>query len=150
MLTNGDPGWLIRSGFKRKLLEVLFDGKPEADEQLASNSRVFIDGKATEYKLLGVPASSEAASKLASHYRNEALGDIIVRRDNGVTTFDLGEWASEVASRENPDGTVSYILIAPGAPGFEFLVGTGEEPTLVARDSQHEYVFVALDENDEK
>jgi hypothetical protein len=26
ILTNGDPGWLIRSVFRRKLLEVLFDG----------------------------------------------------------------------------------------------------------------------------
>ena len=36
ILTNGDPGWLIRSGFRRKLLEVLFDGRPEADAQLAA------------------------------------------------------------------------------------------------------------------
>ena len=26
VLTNGDPGWLIRTGFRRKLLEVLFKG----------------------------------------------------------------------------------------------------------------------------
>ena len=31
ILTNGDPGWLVRTVFRRKLLEVLFDGKPEAD-----------------------------------------------------------------------------------------------------------------------
>ena len=31
VLTNGDPGWLIRGRFSRKLLEVLFDGRPEAD-----------------------------------------------------------------------------------------------------------------------
>lgn len=36
VLTNGDPGWLIRSGCRRKPLEVLFDGNPEADEQLQS------------------------------------------------------------------------------------------------------------------
>ncbi|RPJ59750.1 MAG: class A beta-lactamase-related serine hydrolase, partial [Acidobacteria bacterium] len=31
VLTNGDPGWIVRSQFRRKLLEVLFDGRPEAD-----------------------------------------------------------------------------------------------------------------------
>jgi CubicO group peptidase (beta-lactamase class C family) len=29
ILTNSDPGWLIRGGFRRKLLEVLFDGRAE-------------------------------------------------------------------------------------------------------------------------
>ena len=31
ILTNGDPGWLVRTMFRRKLLEVLFDGRAEAD-----------------------------------------------------------------------------------------------------------------------
>src|SRR5690349_15505362 len=31
ILTNGDPGWLLRNRFGRKLLEVLFDGRAEAD-----------------------------------------------------------------------------------------------------------------------
>ena len=30
ILTNADPGWILRSQFRRRLLEVLFDGKPEA------------------------------------------------------------------------------------------------------------------------
>ena len=31
VLTNADPGWILRTQFRRKLLEVLFDGRPEAD-----------------------------------------------------------------------------------------------------------------------
>jgi hypothetical protein len=27
--------------------------------------------------------------------------------------------------------------------GFEFVVGKGEQPTLITRDGQHEYVFSA-------
>src|SRR4029079_16246781 len=34
--TNADLGTMIRSGFRRKLLEVLFDGRPEADADLAA------------------------------------------------------------------------------------------------------------------
>jgi len=30
VLTNSDPGWILRSLFQRKPLEVLFDGKAEA------------------------------------------------------------------------------------------------------------------------
>ena len=39
ILTNGDPGWLIRTIFRRKLLEVLFDGRAEADGQIAAAAR---------------------------------------------------------------------------------------------------------------
>jgi hypothetical protein len=143
VLTNGDPGWLIRSGFRRKLLEVLFDGKPEADAQLAANAELFKSSMAKEFELLSVPASADRSAALAGHYRNEVLGDIRVQRVDGVTTFDFGEWRSEVGSRENPDGTTSFMTIVPGLTGLEFVVGEGEEKTLIMRDAQHEYVFDA-------
>jgi hypothetical protein len=46
-----------------------------------------------------------------------------------------------VASRKNPDGSISFITIAPGLEGFDFVVGEGARRTLVLRDSQHQYVF---------
>jgi hypothetical protein len=144
VLTNGDPGWLIRSGFRRKLLEVLFDGKPEADELLASRSKQFKSSMAVEFELLVVPADKGKSAALADHYRNGSLGDIEVSRADGVTTFDFGEWKSRVGSRVNPDGTVSFMTIEPGITGLEFVVGGGEEKTLIMRDAQHEYVFEAL------
>jgi len=144
VLTNGDPGWLIRSGFRRKLLEVLFDGKPEADEQLQTRSEQFLSNMAVEYELLAVPAESDKSNELADYYRNPALGDIAVTRTESITTFDFGEWESEVGSRENPDGTVSFMTVAPGITGLEFVVGSGQEKTLIMRDAQHEYVFDAF------
>ncbi len=62
-------------------------------------------------------------------------------RPGGATSFDFGEWRSEVASRKNPDGSISFITIAPGLEGFVFVVGEGAKRTLVLRDSQHQYVF---------
>ena len=141
VLTNGDPGWVIRDEFQRKLLEVLFDGRAEADSQVASRAKSYYQQFAAERKLLTVPADGAEAAKLASRYHNEALGDIAVTRGQGKTVFDFGEWRSEVASRKNPDGTVSFLTIVPGAIGFEFVVGTGAGRTLVVRDAQHEYVF---------
>jgi hypothetical protein len=57
------------------------------------------------------------------------------------TIFDFGEWKSEMASRKNPDGTISFITIAPGVSGSEFVVGSGSKRTLIIRDAQHEYIF---------
>jgi hypothetical protein len=141
ILTNGDPGWLIRSIFRRKLLEVLFDGRDEADADLAAASRTFFDQIAAERKLLTIPADPAVAAALAPRYASAALGEIAVSTTGGRTTFDFGEWKSEVASRRNPDGSTSFITTAPGLVGFEFVVGTGAKRTLVTRDAQHEYVF---------
>ena len=143
ILTNADPGWILRTVYRRKLLEVLFDGNPEADAQVAAQAKTFYEELAAERKLLAVPADPAESAKLAPHYVNPALGDITVTRPNGATIFDFGEWKSPMASRKNPDGTVSYVTIAPGGQGFEFVVGSGAAKTLITRDAQHEYVFDA-------
>jgi len=143
ILTNGDPGWLVRSQFQRKLLEVLFDGKPEADARVAANAKAFFEELAAERKLLTVPAAAALADQLAARYTSVALGDIAVSKQGTVTMFDFGEYASEVASRTNPDGTISLITIVPGMNGLEFVVGEkAGKRTLITRDGQHEYVFV--------
>jgi CubicO group peptidase (beta-lactamase class C family) len=141
VLTNGDPGWILRSQFRRKLLEVLFDGRAEADDQVAAGAKTYYEQLAAERKLLTVPADAGETSKLAKRYSNDALGDIIVSQNQGATVFDFGEWRSQVASRRNPDGTVSFVTIVPGLIGFEFVVGSGAKRTLTVRDAQHEYVF---------
>ena len=143
ILTNGDPGWVLRSAFDRKLLEVLFDGRPQADADVAAQAKSFYERLTAERKLLSVPAEPADAGKLAERYANDALGEIAVRRAATSTIFDFGEWKSEVASRRNPDGTVSFLTVAPGIIGAEFVVGPGPKPTLIVRDSQHEYVFAS-------
>ena len=87
-----------------------------------------------------VPAAAAEAGKLAATYANPALGRIVVSRKGAGTIFDFGEWSSEVASRRNPDGTISFITIVPGFNGLEFVVG---DKTLTLRDAQHEYVYNA-------
>ena len=140
ILTNGDPGWLIRTIFRRKLLEVLFDGKAEADGQIQASAKTFFDQVAAERKLLTLPADAAQAGKLAPKYSHPAVGGIVVSRKGAATVFDFGEWSSEMASRQNPDGTVSFITVVPGFSGLEFVVG---DKTLTLRDAQHEYVYTA-------
>jgi CubicO group peptidase (beta-lactamase class C family) len=141
VLTNGDPGWVLRNRFRRKLLEVLFDGHPEAEAELNADAKNFYSSLAADRKLLTIPADAGESAKLASRYANRSLGEIAVSRSGPATIFDFGEWKSEVASRKNPDGTISYITIVPGEMGFEFVVGSGSKRTLTIRDAQHEYVF---------
>lgn len=142
VLTNGDPGWLIRSGFQRKLLEVLFDGEAKADAEAASRGKMFFDQMAAERKLLTIPADADESAKLAAQYKSSALGEIKVSRKGKVTIFDFGEWQTEMASKKNPDGTISFVSTTPGVVGWlEFVVGKAAKRTLTTRDNQHEYVF---------
>ncbi len=143
ILTNGDPGWLIRSVFRRKLLEVLFDGRPEADEAITAQSKAFYEEIAADRRLLTVPADPAVVRELAPLYSNPAVGEVTVISTSPTVRFDFGEWASEVASRRNPDGTDSIITTTPGVNGFEFVKGQNAgKRTLTLRDAQHEYVLL--------
>jgi len=144
ILTNGDLGPLIRSAFLRKLLEVLYNGKPEADENVTTAAKNAFVQLAASRKLLAVPADPAAAAELATHYKNAALGDIAVTHAGGKTLFNFGEFTSEVATLKNTDGTISFTTIAPGISGLELVAGSAAgKPTLTMRDGQHEYVFTA-------
>src|SRR5271156_2016847 len=141
ILTNADPGWLLRDRIRRKLLELLFDGHPEAEALLNADAKSFYADLAAERKLMTIPADANESAKLAKHYVNASLGEINVSKSGASTVFDFGEWKSEVASRKNPDGTISFITIVPGVAGSEFVVGSGPKRTLITRDAQREYVF---------
>jgi CubicO group peptidase (beta-lactamase class C family) len=142
VLTNSDNGGMLLGPFGRRLLEVVFDGKPEAVAEVASRAASHKAELAKNRERLVVPASPELVSNLGKHYSSKELGDLAVLSDNGVTTFDLGEWKSSVASRKNDDGTTSFITIDPGTDGFEFVVAErGDKRVLIIRDGQHEYVF---------
>src|SRR5262249_1267510 len=126
--------------FRRKLLETLFDGNSEADGQIAAAAKTFFEQLAADRKLLTVPADPTEVAKLAPSYRNAAVGGIVVKKKGAGTVFDFGEWSSEVATRKNPDGTISFITTVPGFNGLEFVAG---DKTLTLRDAQHEYVLTA-------
>jgi len=145
VLTNGDLGPSIRGQFQRKLLEVLYDGKPEADENVATGAKNYFASRAAVRKLLTVPSDPTESAKLAKHYKNASLGDIVVTQSNGKTTFDFGEFTSEVATVKNPDGTTSFSTIVTGLAGVDLVAGeVAGKRTLTLRDSQHEYVFTEL------
>jgi CubicO group peptidase (beta-lactamase class C family) len=143
ILTNSDSGVLLRGPLQRRLLEVLFDGKSEAEEQLRVSVRQMRAAQAKARERLVVPADPAAAAKLAPLYASKALGELAVRKlANGAVVFDVGEWHSAVASRRNDDGTISFLTIDPTYDGFEFVVADkADGRALVVRDAQHEYVF---------
>ena len=145
ILTNSDTGGMLLGPFSRRLLEVVFDGKPEAEGDVAAQAVRYKAQLAKERERLVVPAAPDQVTKLAKKYTSKELGEIDVLSENGQTVFDFGEWKSAVASRKNDDGTTSFITIDPTNDGFEFVVGEkAGKRTLTIRDGQHEYVFTEV------
>ena len=142
ILTNSDTGSYLTWLVQRRLLEVLFDGKPEAAAFAAAALQKRIAAIAKNRERLTVPADPAEAGKLAPRYANPALGELCVDAQDGATIFKFEKWQSAVASRKNDDGTTSFITIDPTLAGFNFVVGARDgKKTLVIRDAQHEYLF---------
>jgi len=143
ILTNADAGWRVATAVMRRTLEVIYDGKPEAEENLRSGvheTQAFLTGEQRDWK---VPPEPSAVKRLARSYRNAALGDIVVREGTDEVVFQFGGWKSRMASRVNPDGTTSFLSIDPGVRGFEFNAPAagGVYPRLTLRDPQHTYEY---------
>jgi len=143
ILTNADDGAALLDPFARKLLEQVFDGKPEADRQLqAAAMHKEISARAFRQSLQ-IPADRSASSSLATKYHNDALGDLVVNRSSGNLDFQFDEWHSLVASRVNGDGSTSFITLGEDMADAEFLAGKQHgKRTLTLNDGVREYVFV--------
>lgn len=144
ILTNSDAGVLLRGPLQRKLLEVVFDGRPEADERL----KVAVANRRAEAaklrELLTLPIPADAQKPLAARYVSPELGQLRVEKRAGRVRFVFEHWNSEVALRKNEDGTQSFMTIDPGIGGIELVRDDkAAKPTLILRDAQHEYRFVA-------
>jgi CubicO group peptidase (beta-lactamase class C family) len=146
VLTNSDYGFLLLEAFQRALLEQLFDGKPEAIENFLLAARNLRASLASERAKLTIPADPEVVSGLAAHYLEQTsqLGTLTLQQSHGVTTLDVGEWRSPVATQRNQDGTISLVTVGPGVVGIPFVVGKSSDGkrTLTLRDAQHEYSFI--------
>jgi CubicO group peptidase (beta-lactamase class C family) len=143
VLANADTGGFLAGLLRRRILEVLFDGKPEAIEQVKVGVAQRIANIAKNRERLVVPADPAEVGKLAASYVSSELGTLRVRAPDGATIFDFGNWRSAVASRRNDDGTTSFISIDPTISGFNFVVGERDgKRALIVRDAQHEYAFV--------
>jgi CubicO group peptidase (beta-lactamase class C family) len=146
LLTNADSGPAMFEPFLRRLLEVAYDGKPEAAQQVASAAAAIKLQAKARGEHLTVPGDPAAMANLAANYRDNELGNTIT-----ISSRDGGKWIKAgsiegpVATRANPDGTTSLVSIAPGGIGLDAAIGSKDGlRTLTVRDSQHEYVYTEV------
>ena len=143
ILANADAGAFLRRPFLRRLLEILYDGRPEAAEDVAGVAERLEAQRQAARERLVIPAVEADVTGLAPAYENPDLGALAIERAGSATRIRTEAWSSEVASRPNDDGTLSLVTIDPAFTGLEFLIGSPDgERTLTIRDGQHVYEFV--------
>ena len=140
---RGSFGQGLLGSLSRRFLEVLYDGKPEAVENVASLVERRDIALAKFRSEIDNPGNPEVLGSLADRYANAALGPLTVRREGGRTYLQSTTIASEVTTKKNEDGTYSIVMISPGLRGSGILVGSKDgKRTLTLDDGQHDYVWV--------
>jgi len=146
LLTNADSGPAMFEPFLRRLMEVVYDGKPQAaDEVAAAAARLKAQAKARRARLT-IPGDPAALAGLAAKYRDPEFGNVITIEDRGGGKWvEAGAIEGPVATRKNADGSISLVSISPGAIGLDAVIGRASGArTLTVRDSQHEYVYTEV------
>ncbi|WP_242097748.1 serine hydrolase domain-containing protein [Sphingomonas sp. CROZ-RG-20F-R02-07] len=145
LLTNADDGAALTAPFLRRLLEVVYDGQPEAAAEVsAAAARAKASARARRARLTW-PGDPAVLANLAARYREPEIGELTIRKQDGRTWIKAGSIDSPLATRVNADGSVSVVTAGPGAIGMEAVVGgTPGARTLTIRDSQHEYVYTEV------
>lgn len=143
LLTNSDDGQAMLRPFMRRLLELLYDGKPEAAGDVSASAARIKAEVAKEAELVSIQPDKAAVADLAPAYYNPELGPITVTNNAKGTRFAFRTMSTPVGTKTNEDGTISFVALDPTLLFFPLVVGTREgKRTLTARDSQHEFVFV--------
>lgn len=142
LLTNADNGQAMLRPFQRRLLELLYDGKPEAAAEVAATAKRNRAEIAKEAELVQQVPDSAAVAALAPAYVNEDLGRIDVARSGNGVTFRFRTLSSAMGTKKNEDGSVSFIALDPTILFWPITVGEREGlKVLFVRDGQHEFVF---------
>ncbi|WP_439633542.1 serine hydrolase domain-containing protein [Glycocaulis sp.] len=146
VLTNSDEGSVMLRPFLRRLMEVVYDGQPEAMNDINAAVERMARQSGARRATLTVPGDTAILEVLAAQYHNPETGYITIRDVDGETWLRAGAIEGPVATRRNADGTVSLVTVGAGAIGLEAVIGDeAGVATLTIRDSQHEYVYRAED-----
>jgi CubicO group peptidase (beta-lactamase class C family) len=145
ILMNASTGNVLMDALPRKLMEVLFDGQPEAGSMVAAAAATEREQREARRRGWEFPARSEHAALLADRYRNDLLGGLHVERSQGNIRFRFDAWDMPVASRSNANGIVEFAGAIPSPPPPLIAGSSAAGRTLTLRDAQNEYVFTEVD-----
>ncbi len=142
ILTNADPGAAMLGPFLRRLVEVVYDGRPEAAAEIAAAAARQQASAAARRARLTLPGDPAVIAGLAPRYRSAEGLVVSISKRGDQSWLKAGFIEGPFATRANGDGSVSIVSSGPGLVGFEAVVGRADGVrTLTLRDAQHDYVY---------
>jgi CubicO group peptidase (beta-lactamase class C family) len=141
VLTNLAGGGPVMNAARRKLFELLFDGKDEARQNLEFSLKRRADALAAEHAKLERSPDKEWTAKLAGDYQNPILGRVTLRSEGGRAIVDTGEWKSAIGRVKEGD-TDKIVLLDPPWVGFDFVAKEVSGAQTITLDAgQEKYTF---------
>ncbi|NTZ43277.1 beta-lactamase family protein [Altererythrobacter sp. SALINAS58] len=142
ILTNSDNGAAMLAPFLRRMLEVVYDGKPEAVQDIQAAAARIDKAAAAKRERLTFPGDPVVLAGLTGLYEHPEIGSILINETDNGYWMKAGFVEGPVATRVNADGSTSLITAGAGLVPVEAVVGEQSgQPTLTVRDAQHEYVY---------
>lgn len=142
ILTNADAGATLLAPFLRRLLEVMYDGEPQAAKDVATIAERLKRQGGTRRARLTIPGDPAIVAKLAGQYRSPGIGTISITDRDGGKWIKAGFIEGPLATRSNADGSVSIVSTGPGGIAVDAVVGEDQGVrTLTIRDAQTDYVY---------
>ena len=143
ILTNGGGANLFTGAVTRRFMELLFDGKPVAAEQLKCGIESQEASKLKVLEEVDFTPDTKWAKQFVGTYTNEALGSVTISIDGKEIIFDAGEWKTTMGQKKEKTGTLNLIFTRPPLAGLEFQ----PQPNggLLLDMGQHKYLFARTD-----
>jgi CubicO group peptidase (beta-lactamase class C family) len=145
ILANLGPPFnvLMYSGFKRKVLELLFDEQHYTMSKLRQTIEQQRAGFERDMSAINFEPDTDWLLSVAGTYESKRYGTARIQIDNGVGIFDIGAWRSQIGKMRNPGAGDQLVLTSPPwlhVPPFN-IVRSEEEVKLVFPNEPEEIVF---------
>lgn len=138
----GPPDPLVYRDFRRKLFELLFDGRDEARGDLAFTLKTQEKEALDETAKIDLEPDRGWLERFVGTYDHPLYGKVTLRLEGNGGIFDAGEWQSAIGRKKERDGTVKIALTTPPWRWVELVPKeTNGTLTLTFQDGQRKVVF---------
>jgi CubicO group peptidase (beta-lactamase class C family) len=141
VLSNGGGANALRAAVRRAFIEIVFEGKKQARENLTA---ALANRETQLAELRGRISDPEPAwiDPLLGTYRAAGLGEITLAKDRDGYRLDAGEWHSRLAREVERNGTEFLTTVAPPYIGIDLQPKKRGDKTVLELDAgQQVYTF---------
>lgn len=145
VLANAGQANAFRGAVRRRFLELLFDGREEASQNLAFLLKAMREQHQKRIaKLTRAPERSWLES-LAGTWVDSALGQLTITIEGDRAMLDAGEWRSPIGRIDEADGVVKACTLEPPLAGLELRIQEKDGVRiLVLERPQQRYEFTPV------